>query len=541
MAGFNVLNFMYRIFSGISRVWYHMTKIHQLIIKSNEYKIIHLPEQEREMGIVQKQTIHGTAWSYLGALLGFVNIILLSPKIFSAGEIGVVQLLLSFATMLAQFSSLGFINVINRLFPYFRDSRGRHHGFLALSLIITLAGFLAALIVFKIYAPHFVEANIERSPLISEYSFYLPALLLVTLLFNLLDNYNKVLYDAVLGTFLREFLFKVFNLALICLFWAGKIDFDGYVFGYVVSQGVPLIIIFISLLIRGEISLKLEKGYLNSHLRKEIFILCLFGILTGFSTITLTTLDKLFVNRYLGEADVGIYSIASYFAVLIIMPGRSISKISIPFLAESWKRDDLGTIDDMYVRSSINQSVIGLLILIGLLVNIDNIFRLLPDIYGKSAAVIILIGIGNLVNGSAGINGVVLSTSSLYRYQAWLMFILIVLFVGTSVIFIPLFGITGAALASMVSNIIYTMLGVFVVGRRFGLWPYSIIHLKVLIVGLAALLAGYILPQMSLYTDILLRSLLVTVVFTAGVYFWRLSDDMNGMLGSLVDRIKKRL
>jgi len=108
------------------------------------------------MGIVQKQTIHGTAWSYLGALLGFVNIILLSPKIFSAGEIGVVQLLLSFATMLAQFSSLGFINVINRLFPYFRDSRGRHHGFLALSLIITLAGFLAALIVFKIYAPHFV-------------------------------------------------------------------------------------------------------------------------------------------------------------------------------------------------------------------------------------------------------------------------------------------------------------------------------------------------------------------------------------------------
>jgi hypothetical protein len=45
------------------------------------------------MGIVQKQTIRGTAWSYLGALLGFVNIILLSPKIFTTGEIGVVQLL----------------------------------------------------------------------------------------------------------------------------------------------------------------------------------------------------------------------------------------------------------------------------------------------------------------------------------------------------------------------------------------------------------------------------------------------------------------
>ena len=492
------------------------------------------------MGIVQRQTIRGTAWSYLGALLGFVNIILLSPKIFTTGEIGVVQLLLSFATMLAQFSSLGFTNVINRLFPYFRGIRGRHHGFLGLAVVITLAGFIAALVFLKYYAPHFEQANLERSPLISRYSIYLPALLLVTVLFNLLDNYNKVLYDAVLGTFLREFLFRVLNLGLIMLFWAGIIDFDSYVFGYVVSQGVPLIIIFISLLIRGEISLRLEPGFITPHLKREIIILSLFGILTGISTVTLTTLDKLFINTYLGEAEVGIYSIASYFAVLITLPGRSVSKISIPFLAESWKKNDLEKIEDMYVRSSVSQYAVGLLIFIGLLVNIDNIFRLLPDIYSKSAAVIVLISFGNLVSGSAGVNGVVLSTSSLYRYQTWLMFILIGLFVGTSLIFIPLFGITGAALASMISNIIYSMLGVLLTGKRFGLWPYSMVHLKMTLVGLAALAAGYFIPQMPLISDIIARSLLVTVIFTAGVWFWKLSDDLNGVAESLMDRFRRK-
>jgi O-antigen/teichoic acid export membrane protein len=493
------------------------------------------------MGIVQRQTLRGTAWSYIGALLGFVNIALLSPKIFSTGEIGVVQLLLSFATMLAQFSSLGFINVINRLFPYFRESRGRHHGFLALSLTITLAGFIAALVFLRFYSPHFETANIERSPLISEYSFYLPALLLVTLLFNLLDNYNKVLYDAVLGTFLREFLFRIFNLVLIALFWVGLIDFSGYVFGYVVSQGVLLIIIFISLLARGEISLKFEPGFITPQLRREIIILCLFGMLTGFSTIALTTFDKLFINRYLGEGEVGIYSIASYFAVLILLPGRSVAKISIPFVAESWKKDDLETIDDMYSRSSINQYAMGLLIFIGLLVNIENIFRLLPDVYRSSSAVIILIGLGNLVSVSAGINGVILSTSALYRYQTWLMFILIALFVTTSMIFIPLFGITGAALAAMVSNIIYNMLGVVVVGRRFGLWPYGMGHLKMTIVGLAAASAGFLIPQITLIPDIIIRSLLVTFIFIGGVYFWRLSDDMNGLFVSFMAKMKNRL
>ncbi len=492
------------------------------------------------MGIVQRQTLRGTAWSYLGALLGFVNIILLSPKFFTAGEIGVVQLLLSFATMLSQFSSLGFTNVINRLFPYFRDNNSRHHGFLGLAIVITLAGFLGALIFLKFYGPHFEQANLERSPLISEYSLYLPALLLVTVLFNLLDNYNKVLYDAVLGTFLREFLFRVFNLVLILLFWAGIIDFDGYVFWYIVSQGIPLIIIFISLLLRKEISLKLEPGFITPHLKREIIILSLFGILTGISTVTLTTLDKLFINTYLGEAEVGIYSIASYFAVMITLPGRSVSKISIPFLAESWKNNDLEKIDDMYVRTSVSQYAVGLLIFIGLLVNIDNIFRLLPDVYSKSAAVIILISFGNLVSGSAGINGVVLSTSSLYRYQTWLMFILIGLFVGTSMLFIPLFGINGAALAAMISNIIYSMLGVLLAGKRFGLWPYSMVHLRITLVGLVAMAAGYIMPQMALIPDVLIRSVLVTLIFTAGVWFWKLSDDLTGLAESLMERIRRK-
>jgi len=412
------------------------------------------------MGIVRNQTLRGTAWSYLGALLGFVNIILLSPKIFSTGEIGVVQLLMSLATVLAQFSSLGFTNVINRLFPYFRDNREKHNGFLGLAMIITLAGFILALIFLKFYSPFFERVNMERSPLIAEYSFYLPALLLITLLFNLLDNYNKVLYDAVLGTFLKEFLFRVLNFGLICLFWFGVIDFAGYLFGYVISQGVPLIIIFISLLVRGEISLKFKQGFITHGLRKEIFFLSLFGILTGFSSIILTTLDKVFINRYLGENEVGIYAIATYFAVMIALPGRSVAKISIPFLAESWKNDDLNTIYDLYRRSSINQYAIGLLIFTGLVVNLDNIFRLLPEAYGNSGGVIIMVGLGYLISIIAGINGIILSTSTLYRYQTWLMFILVALFVGTSMIFIPLYGINGAALATMISNIIYNMLGV---------------------------------------------------------------------------------
>jgi glucose uptake protein GlcU len=92
----------------------------------------------------------------------------------------------------------------------------------------------------------------------------------------------------------------------------------------------------------------------------------------------------------------------------------------------------------------------------------------------------------------------------------------------------------------MISNIIYSMLGVLLTGTRFGLWPYSMVHLKMTLVALAALAAGYFLPQMPLITDIIVRSLLVTMIYTAGVLFWRLSDDLNGIAESFVERFRRR-
>ncbi len=493
------------------------------------------------MGIVQKQSIKGTIWSYLGVVLGFVNMAVLSPRILTSGEIGVLSVLVAFATIMAQFSSLGFTNVINRLFPYFRNIKEKHNGFIALALTITLAGFILGLIFLKFYTPHFEEANIERSSLITRYSFYLPALLIITLLFNLLDNYNKVLYDAVLGTFLREVLFRLLHLMIIGLYYFKVIDFDNFVFGYVLCLGIPMIIMVIKLVKRGEISLRLKLNFITPELRREIIFLSLLGILTGLSAFVLTTLDKLFINKYLGESQVGIYTIASYFAVLIMLPGKSISKISVPFLAESWKKDDLKTIDDIYIRSSINQYAMGLLLVIGIIVNMDNIFRILPDEYRVTADVIILLSLGNLVNVSSGISGTIIGTSSLYRYQTWLMTVLIVVFVILSFILIPRFGLTGAAIAGMLSNVIYNTLGVIVIGRKYNLWPYKTEHLKMTLVGVIALVAGFLLPQSGLITDLIVRSIIVSVIFVAGLYFWKLSDDMNRIVNSLLDHIKKYL
>jgi O-antigen/teichoic acid export membrane protein len=92
------------------------------------------------MGIIQKQTLKGSVYSYIGVLIGFLNMAILSPKIFSAEQIGLTQVMLAITTILSQVGNLGFIDLSNRIFPWFRDVATKNRGFLGLGLLVTLTG-----------------------------------------------------------------------------------------------------------------------------------------------------------------------------------------------------------------------------------------------------------------------------------------------------------------------------------------------------------------------------------------------------------------
>jgi O-antigen/teichoic acid export membrane protein len=178
------------------------------------------------LGLIQQQTIKGTFYSYIGVVIGFVNLAVLSPKIFTTEQIGLTQVLMATATILAQIGGLGFNNVTNRLFPYFRNRETGHKGFLSLGLLVTIAGFLVSAIVLVIYLPRFEEINRVKSGLLSDYAYYIPVLLGLIMFFTMLDNFCKVLFNAVIGIFLKEFLLRVLNLGFIMLFLFGLIDFN---------------------------------------------------------------------------------------------------------------------------------------------------------------------------------------------------------------------------------------------------------------------------------------------------------------------------
>ena len=73
------------------------------------------------MGEIQKQAIKGTIFNYLGIVLGFLYVGIFFPRLLTTEQIGLLSVLVAYATIAAQFSSLGFNAVTTRLFSYFRN------------------------------------------------------------------------------------------------------------------------------------------------------------------------------------------------------------------------------------------------------------------------------------------------------------------------------------------------------------------------------------------------------------------------------------
>jgi O-antigen/teichoic acid export membrane protein len=493
------------------------------------------------MGIIIRQTIKSSIYSYGGALIGFVNVALLMPHIFTTAEIGLTSLLLSVSIIFAQFGSLGFINITTRLFPYFRNSKNGNNGFLPLASLTCFAGFLLCVAIYYGAKNYLVSQNIDKSPLFAEYIYLLLPLIFFTIYYFILDAYNRVLYNASLGIFLKDFLLRILNLIGIGLFYFGYLDFRGFIYYYTLAFGVPTVLLGLYLIWKGEFKLKLNTSFIDKTMRREMINVGVFGLISGFSGIVVLNIDRYMVNAYLDLSATGIYATAFYFGTLIMLPGRSLRRIGSSIITQALKDNDYDTVKSVYAKSTLNMLIaaIGLFLLIW--ANEHNIFKILPGEFYDGRWVIFFIGLAQILNMIAGVSGEIIQFSKYYRVHALIMGVFITLIVVSNMILIPLMGIAGAALASAISYFIYDIIRFLFIYRKFGFQPYGFQHLIVIATGVVVYYGMQFLPEINSWIiDLGIRSALISILFGLSLYLFKVSPDMNRTINTLVNRFKRK-
>lgn len=492
------------------------------------------------MGIIQKQSINGLILSYAGVILGFITTGYLMPKYLLPEEIGLLRVIVSYSTLLAQFSGLGFAIVAVKMFPYFRDQQSKHHGFMGLFLLISIIGFIITMFFFHIYRTYFMDDNFLKSPLLEKYFFWTIPLTVFLLLYNIADTFYRSIFNAIKGVTQKEIVQKLFILLGLTVFITHYVSFEQLVLLYILAFAVPPIVLFYSLWKENQIKLIPDFKFITKKIRKEMTSIAFYGMLSSFSGILVINIDVLMIERYLNLTDAGIYTITFFFGALILVPSRPLTRISSIVVAESFKLKDMTNIKFIYQKSHITLTVLGIWAFLGLAINMDTIFKIIGENYRPGYYVILIIALSNVFEMTTGTVNQVIFNSNIYKYSSYLIGAFAILLIITNIILIPIYGILGAAIATFASKLIYHSAKIIVVKLKLGLSLFNSKSIYPFLFGILAFFLQRFIPSFENYIiDLIIRSLFVSVAYLTPIIWLQVSSDINQWIGQLILTLKR--
>jgi len=485
------------------------------------------------MGIIQKQSIRSTIFIMIGFAIGAINMMVLAPKILTPEQIGLTRVITDAGLVLATTCTLGCIPIIYKFFPFYQKyipSAKNDLPFLSLMVcligipIVYTAGYFASDIVVRKFS--------QRSPLFVQYSYLVYPFSFFMLAFIWLESFAWSLKRGVISNTLRETGPRMFFTVLLCLFAFKVFTADVLYKLYSFSFLIPTIILLIVMRKTKEFYIPTTITPLTYRLKGKMINFGLFLFGAQFLNLLSRTIDTfiLTAKSEKGLADAAIFTLATYVVTLMEVPQRSITAISTPVLSESWMKKDMVNIENVYRKSVSNLLIIGLAMLALMTLNINNLALFLGKDYAGIEMVILIMGIGKLIDLGTGANSQIILTSSFWKVDFTTNVIYTIIALPLNYILISHFGLMGAAYATIISQTVYNLMRFCFLWYQFNLQPYTWKHLAAVVTcGLGIYLIAKIPQQPSIYIDTLIRSALFLVTFIPLVFAFKVSAEFNAM------------
>ena len=369
------------------------------------------------MGIIQRDSFRITIIAYFGAALGYLNKVFLFTNILSTEQVGLANLMITISVMYAQLSALGSYNVVTRFFPFFDNRQNGRFGLLWGLILMVLAGFILVTLLFLMFREPFVFFYQDSGPLLVEYALYIIPLALASLFYQLFEAYLRSLQKNLVPTLIFEVGTRIFVTVSIALFALGVVSFPGFVSIYVAANCLPAVLIIAYAFTIRQLSYRPAMSPLFRRFGKIMLVYGLFSMFNNLSIMLLGSIDSLMVAGMIDLGSAGIYTTMIFITSIMLIPYRSMLKVSAPVVASYWKSRAFDKMEMLYKKATASNLVVGGGIFLLIWVNLDAIFALMPGEYEAGRMVFLLLGLGKLFDMAAGLNGTILLMSKQYRYD----------------------------------------------------------------------------------------------------------------------------
>ena len=490
------------------------------------------------MGVIAKQSIRGTIVTYLGIAVGVVTTFFVLTRFLAAEEIGLARVLIDTAVLFIGLAQLGTSSSIIRFYPYFHDEEQKDHGFFFWAMVVPFIGFVLFAIIYWLCRAPIAMWFGEKSPLFVEYYYFVLPLAFFMLYQTICESTCNVLMHIVLPRAVRELVVRIGLLALYLLYAFRIVSLDGFVIGLCAVYAIAAIINLCYFFSLQPIRLKPDWTFLkeNKQLVRRYLMYTGFLIVSAATTTLAPTLSSFFVTAKMGLDNTGIFAIATYMAVLVSVPYRSLTAIASPQLARAIKEDNREECTKLIQQVTRNLLLIGGFILLAIWFNIDLIFHILPNgtIYATAKDVVLILGISQLVLATFSICLTALNYSRFYAFSLLLSLILTAGAIVLNNYLVPWLGMEGAAFSNLISYGLYYVLiiatfvplcRIHIVDKR---WGYTLLLIAVLF-ALNYLWQTY-LPALNIWLDSLIRSFVLLGSGAYIAYLANLSPEIKNTL-----------
>lgn len=495
------------------------------------------------MGIVQRQGIRNTLISYVGLAIGFANTILVLPRLLSPAQIGLVGgLLVPMATIGAQVAAFGFANAGMRYFPFFRNQGRNHAGFFPLLLGPPLVGFAVVALLMAVGKPLLLQWYAKGdADLLAPHYVAAIGLAGCIMLGSLQDAYLRSLFHTSFSSFCQEILLRLMLVGAAVAYSQGYLSFHGFALAYVGAYAVVALLLAAYLAVIGELHLRPTRAALRIKPLREMLGFGAFVLLSNISGTVLLNIDSLMVGTKKGFALAGIYLIATNVSTALVLPFRALYKTAFSLIAEYWKEGDMAKMANFYRRSTRINTLLGCYLALGIGLNLDFIYGLIhrPEYAAGTTAVLLLLA-GRLVDGIAGVNGIIVATSPRYRFDLVFNLSLAAAVVGLNWVLIPRFALAGAALAYCVALVSINAARTWFVWRTYGMQPFDGRIARIMVVAAVAGVAAYLMPATgNAWLTLLLRGGVLTLLYAAGILLTQTAPELTAIWTQLLARLRR--
>lgn len=494
------------------------------------------------MGIIARQSIKGTIVTYIGVAVGFLTTFFVLTRYLTAEEIGLARVLVDAATLLIGLAQLGTNSSIIRFYPYFKDTEHKDNGFFFWTLVVPFVGFLIFAIIY--WACHVPLGNWfgEKSPLFMDYYYMVLPLAFFMLYQTIFETNSNVLMRIVVPRAVRELVVRVGMLALYLLYAFRILSLDGFVVGLSLNYAIAALINLAYLFAMGHISFRPNWTFVraNPGLVRNYLLYTGFLFISAIAGVLAPTLSSFFITAKMGLDHTGIYAIATYIAVMVSIPYRSVTAIASPQLAASIKENKREETSHLIHQVSNNLLLVGGMIFLLIWFNIDLIFHILPNgsTYAVAKNVVLILGINQIVIATFSICLSALSYSRYYIFSLFLSFFLTIVSILLNNYLIPIYGMEGAAMSNLIAYGVYFVLVLLVVRCICGI---SVSDKKTLIsTALIAMLfiintlwVRY-LPIENIWLSSIVRTIVMLGIGVWAAWALQLSPELNGLVRRFV-------